>query len=69
MLPNLGKIEVCKQSKIQDDLLIDPINKHNIHTLIQTILAGENPLANESPEEWRLRIEDYAKELQRELYH
>ena len=64
----ISDLQPAKMPEIYDHLLIDPINKQNIHVLIQSILAGEDPTMEETPDQWRQRIEDYAKELERELY-
>jgi hypothetical protein len=56
------------QHRIQADLMIEDVNKSNIHILIQSILAGEMEVFGETTQQWRERIESYAMELQREIY-
>ena len=66
--PNLLVLQKCKLPEIDAAKVVDPINLNNIDVLIQTIIHGENPITQETTEQWRRRVEDYACELQREIY-
>lgn len=60
------KIGKVKTVVLDPELMVEKTNKWNIHVLIQSILNGEDH--DETPDQWRARIESYAVELEREIY-
>jgi hypothetical protein len=62
----LANAKACAAPSIDPAKIIRPSNLARIHTLIQSIIAGElplNPLDTESQVQWRSRIEGYAMTL------
>lgn len=59
---------LCTTPEIKPDLIVLSSNITKIDTLIQSILAGENPIIEESTDQWRDRIEGYAVVLANDIY-
>ena len=56
----------CKTPDINTQKLTD--YKDLVDTLVQSILAGENPIIDETYGDWRIRIESIAEELNENIY-
>lgn len=65
---DLSKLEICRQPEIDPAKIVQEPNLSNVGILIQSILCGEAPTGEETPDQWRQRIETYAAELMREIY-
>jgi hypothetical protein len=58
--------EIAELPKIDDQRLVE--NKDLIDSLIMSIICGENPIENETYQDWRARIESIAIELEKSIY-
>jgi membrane-anchored protein YejM (alkaline phosphatase superfamily) len=56
----------CKTPNINTQNLTD--YKDLVDTLVQSILAGENPIVDETYGDWRIHIESIAQELSENIY-
>jgi len=64
----LSPLSACAAPVLSDAALVQPDNKWAIHALIQTIVCGEDPTCEETPEQWRARVEAMAVSLGTALY-
>jgi hypothetical protein len=59
-------IDKCERPDVNSQKLVD--YRDLIDTLVQSILAGENPIIDETYGDWRIRIESIAEELNANMY-
>lgn len=64
----LNPIPACAAPELSDTALVQPDNKWAIHALIQSLLCGEDTTTEETPEQWRDRVERMAADLETALY-
>ena len=64
----LNSLSAAHAPSLSDAALVEPETKWAIHALIQTILCGEDPTREETPEQWRARVEQMAHDLGQRAY-
>ena len=58
----------CAAPQIDADALANADTRWMLHALIQTIVCGEDPTREETPEQWRARVEQLALDLSAAVY-
>jgi hypothetical protein len=64
----LNPLTACAAPQIDAAALANPDTRWALHALIQTILCGEDTTREETPEQWRARVERMAMELSPTIY-
>lgn len=64
----LNPLSACAAPQIAADALANPDTRWALHALIQTILCGEDPTREETPEQWRARVEQMAVDIGPAVY-